>query len=149
MFKPLLINFFFLFLCYNKSFTDDKHPCNRICNNQTLPILCEFNWTISRDFVLNPEACKNCPYNLKDCFLPDCITANGYNRPVIVVNKALPGPFIEVCQNDLVRVNLFNDMPEPTSIHWHGISQRGTPFYDGPVMVTQCPIPAKTLFKYE
>ena len=29
---------------------------------------------------------------------------------------------------------------EPTSIHWHGLNQPGTPWWDGVVTVSQCPI---------
>ena len=29
---------------------------------------------------------------------------------------------------------------EPTSIHWHGLNQPGTPYFDGVVTVSQCPI---------
>ena len=29
---------------------------------------------------------------------------------------------------------------EPTSVHWHGLNQPGTPYYDGVVTVSHCPI---------
>lgn len=35
-----------------------------------------------------------------------------------------------------------------TSIHWHGMNQRGTPYYDGLVVHTQCPIPPLTNMQY-
>jgi FtsP/CotA-like multicopper oxidase with cupredoxin domain len=40
-------------------------------------------------------------------------------------------------------VNVHNQIfgpEEPTSIHWHGLNQPGTPYYDGVVTVSQCPI---------
>ncbi len=37
---------------------------------------------------------------------------------------------------------------EVTSIHWHGLLQRGTPFMDGVPYVTQCPILPHQSFEY-
>lgn len=37
---------------------------------------------------------------------------------------------------------------EGVTFHWHGAHQRGTPGMDGPVMITQCPIPHATTFVY-
>ncbi|KAK7963907.1 multicopper oxidase [Apiospora saccharicola] len=37
---------------------------------------------------------------------------------------------------------------ESTGIHWHGIQQVGTNQMDGPVGVTQCPIPPGSRFTY-
>ncbi|KAG6901004.1 Acyl-coenzyme A oxidase 2, partial [Termitomyces sp. Mi166 len=39
-------------------------------------------------------------------------------------------------------------MLKATSIHWHGIFQSGTPWADGPVGVTQCPIIPGQSFEY-
>ena len=36
-------------------------------------------------------------------------------------NGVVPGPTIEVTEGDRIRVILKNELPEPTSIHWHGI----------------------------
>src|SRR5574340_294949 len=33
----------------------------------------------------------------------------------------MPGPEIRVTEGDLVRVKLQNNLPVPTSIHWHGV----------------------------
>ena len=33
----------------------------------------------------------------------------------------IPGPLLDVNQGDLVIVHLRNELPEPTTIHWHGI----------------------------
>lgn len=38
---------------------------------------------------------------------------------------------------------------ESTSIHWHGIDQKGTPYMDGVPYVTQCPILPNDRFRYE
>lgn len=36
-------------------------------------------------------------------------------------NGTTPGPTIEVVEGDRVRIHLTNRLPEPTTIHWHGI----------------------------
>lgn len=36
-------------------------------------------------------------------------------------NGAVPGPLIRVTEGDQVRVVFKNELPEPTSIHWHGL----------------------------
>jgi len=33
----------------------------------------------------------------------------------------MPGPVIEVNQGDKVRIIVTNNLPEPTSVHWHGL----------------------------
>ncbi|MEV0614081.1 multicopper oxidase family protein [Nonomuraea sp. NPDC050404] len=36
-------------------------------------------------------------------------------------NDLLPGPAIRVTAGDVVRARLVNDLPAPTTVHWHGI----------------------------
>lgn len=48
------------------------------------------------------------------------------------INRKIPGPPIHVCQNDLTVVDVTNEMGGTSStIHWHGIHQRETPYFDG------------------
>ena len=63
----------------------------------------------------------------------------------------LPGPSIQVCQNDIIHVKVKNDLmnDRSTSIHWHGMLQKGTPFMDGIGKITQCAIPSGGSFLYE
>jgi L-ascorbate oxidase len=78
------------------------------------------------------------------------VAANGVSKSIIVVNRMLPGPAIQVCKGDLVTITVHNNLrhAESTSIHWHGIKQNGTPFMDGVGMLTQCPILPHTSFDY-
>lgn len=39
-------------------------------------------------------------------------------------------------------------MGESTTIHWHGMHQRESPYMDGVPFITQCPIPPHTTFRY-
>ena len=48
-------------------------------------------------------------------FAPGCkATCWGYNG-------STPGPTIEAVEGDRVRILVTNNLPEPTSVHWHGI----------------------------
>ena len=42
-------------------------------------------------------------------------------------NGSVPGPTIEVVQGDTVRIIVKNELPEPTSIHWHGLEVPNDP----------------------
>lgn len=54
-----------------------------------------------------------------------------------------PGPTLEANWGDTFQITVRNKITgpeEPTSLHWHGILQQGTPFMDGIPGVQQCPI---------
>jgi FtsP/CotA-like multicopper oxidase with cupredoxin domain len=62
-------------------------------------------------------------------------------------NGSSPGPTIEAVEGDLVRIYVTNKLPEPTSVHWHGlILPNGM---DGVVGLTQKEILPGETFKYE
>ena len=55
----------------------------------------------------------------------------------------------KVCHGDQMVVKVENMlMDQGITIHWHGIHQRRTPWYDGVPEVTQCPIMAGNTFTY-
>ncbi|KAJ0984121.1 hypothetical protein J5N97_002477 [Dioscorea zingiberensis] len=62
------------------------------------------------------------------------------SRVITAVNGQLPGPTIEANEGDQIVVHVINESPFNLSIHWHGMFQKLTPWADGPVYVTQCPI---------
>lgn len=99
------------------------------------------------------SACRNCGVvngSLEDCFRSQCITADGFERGVMSINRQIPGPQIHVCKNDLIVVDIVNKMGGTSaSIHWHGFHHRRTPWMDGVPFVTQCPIDAGNTFRYE
>lgn len=52
---------------------------------------------------------------------------DGFRRSILVVNRMMPGPPIEVCLGDTVIADVENHlMGESTSIHWHGLHQKGS-----------------------
>ncbi|KAK3307155.1 laccase 2 [Chaetomium strumarium] len=74
---------------------------------------------------------------------------DGYEQPVIVVNRSIPGPTIEVDWGDQVVVHVTNLLENNgTSIHWHGIRMRNNYGMDGVPGVSQCPIPPGGTFTY-
>ncbi|XP_048246877.1 laccase-2-like isoform X1 [Haliotis rufescens] len=126
-----------------------SHPCMRECGDGAPPMTCVYNFTVEYYYVLT-KACYDCPYNITDCYRPHCVAADGVGRGIITTNRMLPGPAIQVCQNDMVVVNVHNKMEgsEGTTIHWHGVFQKGYQHHDGVSMVTQCPITAHSKFQY-
>ena len=62
-------------------------------------------------------------------------------------NGLTPGPVIEAIAGDRVRIYVTNHLPEPTSIHWHGIL---VPYgMDGVTGLTQSAIEPGKTFRYE
>lgn len=79
------------------------------------------------------------------------IAPDGYQKQVMLVNGAFPGPPIEANWGDTIQVTLHNNITGPeegTALHWHGFLQRGTPWEDGVPAVTQCPVAPGKSFTY-
>ena len=87
----------------------------------------EYNFTITREYI----------------------SPDGYNKGSLLVNGIFSGPSIEADYSDILKVTVNNRITRPeegTTIHWHGMLQTGTPYYDGVAAVTQCPIaPGKSM----
>lgn len=62
-------------------------------------------------------------------------------------NGSAPGPTIQVNEGDHVRVILENHLPEPTSMHWHGVED--TISNDGMPGISQPPVKPGGRFVYE
>jgi hypothetical protein len=62
-------------------------------------------------------------------------------------NGTVPGPMIRVTEGDRVRINFTNNLPEATTIHWHGIYVPNE--MDGVAGVTQEAIQPGESFVYE
>ena len=75
--------------------------------------------------------------------LPD-----GYGRTKIWgFGGTMPGQEVRVVQGDRVRRRLVNDLPQPTSVHWHGI--RIDNAMDGASGVTQAAVTPSDTFDYD
>lgn len=62
-------------------------------------------------------------------------------------NGSTPGPTIEAVEGDRLRIYVSNRLPEPTSVHWHGIILPNG--MDGVAGLNQPPIPSGETFVYE
>ncbi|XP_024521555.1 laccase-4 isoform X2 [Selaginella moellendorffii] len=69
-------------------------------------------------------------------------------RTIVTVNGEFPGPQIEVDEEDRVIIEVTNKASSGISIHWHGVYQKRTCWFDGPSYVTQCPIQPGNSFTY-
>ena len=64
------------------------------------------------------------------------------------INGMFPGPTIRAKEGEEISVTLCNNLPQPTTIHWHGIHQNGTWFMDGVERVSQSAIRPGDCFTY-
>ena len=62
-------------------------------------------------------------------------------------NGSIPGPTIQVTEGDRVRLNVENQLPEPFSMHWHGLEIPND--MDGMPGISQDAIPPGGRFVYE
>jgi hypothetical protein len=62
-------------------------------------------------------------------------------------NGSMPGPTIEAVEGDRVRIVVHNNLPESTTVHWHGIELPNR--MDGVHGLTQDPISPGGMFIYE
>ncbi len=60
---------------------------------------------------------------------------------------AVPGAEVRVRAGDVLRARVRNDLPDPTTIHWHGVALRND--MDGVPGLTQAPIAPGAEFTYE
>ncbi|XP_035795872.1 laccase-2-like [Anopheles albimanus] len=123
--------------------------CDRPCIAGEQPLTCHFHWKLE-NFASMGSSCWNCSRGVRShCFHPQCVTTDGTERGILTINRQLPGPMVHVCKHDTVVVDVENHLEGAGStIHWHGFHQHATPWMDGVPMVTQCPIPQGTTFRY-
>ncbi|KAF5316706.1 hypothetical protein D9619_006803 [Psilocybe cf. subviscida] len=82
------------------------------------------------------------------------ISPDGFSRSAVLAGGTFPGPVIAGTKGANFKLNVVNaltdiTMDKVTSIHWHGLYQRGTAWADGPSFVTQCPIAPGDSFLYD
>jgi FtsP/CotA-like multicopper oxidase with cupredoxin domain len=71
------------------------------------------------------------------------------NVPVTAyaINQQVPGPRLEFTEGDHVRIEFTNHLPEPATMHWHGLVLPNR--MDGPGYITQAPVPPGGSYTYE
>ncbi len=73
--------------------------------------------------------------------------AEGFQLESWAFNGQLPGPEIRVVEGDQVRVIFENNLPDATTVHWHGVDVPNEA--DGVPGVTQDPVQPGETFVYE
>ena len=65
----------------------------------------------------------------------------GSTKLQLLVNGTTPGPTLRVWPRQRVQITVISEVfNDGTTVHWHGMLQRNTPFMDGVPGLTQCPI---------
>ena len=70
-------------------------------------------------------------------------------RKAILTNGTIPGPPLKLKQGDNVEFLVYNNLPNVTSIHFHGITQLDTPWSDGVPGLSQNTIQPGDSFLYK
>jgi FtsP/CotA-like multicopper oxidase with cupredoxin domain len=104
--------------------------------------------------VVMPDLDK-LPWKMKNGAKEFHLTAEHIRREVLPdmhfdfwgYNGSMPGPMIEAVQGDRVRIVVHNNLPEATTVHWHGLELPVA--MDGVPGITQDPIPPGGVFNYE
>jgi len=71
----------------------------------------------------------------------------GQTMHAYAFNRQVPGPRLRVVEGQRVRINVRNNLADPTSVHWHGLVLPNE--MDGAAEVTQPPIEPGETFSYE
>lgn len=123
--------------------------CDRPCHHLDWPMICRVKLTLEV-FQSLSKSCGDCPLNQTACLAKHCVSADGQRRGILTANRQMPGPSIQVCENDILVVDVINRLPgKAVAVHWRGQTQMEMPFMDGAPLITQCPIPSYTTFQYK
>ncbi|KAG5715328.1 hypothetical protein E4T56_gene14239, partial [Termitomyces sp. T112] len=87
------------------------------------------------------------------------ISPDGFTRPAVLAGSSTldashPGVLVTAKKGDRMKMNVINLLKDVTmftgtSIHWHGLFQKGSSWADGPAGVNQCPITPNNSFLYD
>ncbi|KAL2828159.1 laccase-1 [Aspergillus cavernicola] len=72
----------------------------------------------------------------------------GEPREMILTNRAYPGPDLIWDEGDDIEVLVINHLPFNTTVHWHGLDMRETPWADGVPGLSQTPIEPDSAYVY-
>ncbi|KAH8828801.1 laccase 1 [Flagelloscypha sp. PMI_526] len=112
-------------------------------------------------FIAAANAAVNPVVNtVKDLFIVNKeVSPDGFNRNAVLAgssatDSSIIGPLITGLKGGTYNINVHNQLTNPdmilgTSIHWHGLLQRGSTWADGPAFVNQCPIAPGETFAYQ
>lgn len=78
---------------------------------------------------------------------PTTIDLGGVAVQTWAFNSQLPGPEIRLARGEVLRAELRNGLPQPSTIHWHGVALRND--MDGVPGLTQAPVAPQNTFTYD
>ncbi|WP_043739214.1 multicopper oxidase family protein [Nocardia asiatica] len=78
---------------------------------------------------------------------PSTVDLGGVQVQTWTYGNELPGREIRLRRGEVLRAEVTNSLPAPTTVHWHGIALRND--MDGAPEITQAPIAAGANFRYE
>ncbi|KAF5446895.1 hypothetical protein F2P56_032491 [Juglans regia] len=76
------------------------------------------------------------------------VTRLCHKKSMVTVNGKFPGPRVFAREGDRLVVKVVNHVPNNITIHWHGIRQLRSGWFDGPSYITQCPIQTGQSYVY-
>jgi FtsP/CotA-like multicopper oxidase with cupredoxin domain len=92
-----------------------------------------------------PAACQ-CTGKEPACYIKMILskikikTKNKSIKTLFLINGSFPGPTIIIRHRGVVVIDVYNNMDEDTSIHFHGMRQKNVSWIDGVGNITQYPI---------
>lgn len=107
-----------------------------------VPVVTPNGWTLPYERVRGAKV-----FHLVAETIDEHEFAPGLVAQVWGYNGETPGPTLELVEGDHVRIYVTNRLPEPTTVHWHGVAVPNG--MDGPAGLNQPSIPAGETFVYE
>lgn len=97
-------------------------------------------YSIDTDYYKEgPDTGKTCSANW--VITNTTLNYDGIDRLALAINGQVPGPLLECNWGDTIQVTVTNKMQDnATTIHWHGMIQKGTNDQDGVPGVTECAV---------
>ena len=87
-------------------------------------------------------------FTINNCSIPMTVDGKTF-RSVLTINGLIPAPNLIVYEGQTVVAKVTNMLSSDiTSIHWHGMHQKNTPWMDGVGGISHCPINPGTNFTY-
>jgi FtsP/CotA-like multicopper oxidase with cupredoxin domain len=103
--------------------------------NGTAASLESWRLDTNREYVLNMTWDVAAPPQLRryDLVITEGVGwPDGVVRNMLFVNGKFPGPVIEANRGDTLLINVTNGLSKnSTTVHWHGVYQNGTNWFDG------------------
>lgn len=126
--------------------------CARTCQDKEPSKYCYYRFVLEL-YTSNNRACDFCQQPVNTSRITsscECVIGDGFEKTIFSINRMIPGPSIQVCRNDHLIIDLQNEAEGlEATIHWHGIFQNGSQYYDGVPYLTQCPILSANTFRYQ